>query len=104
MPGNIIPRSRVQLAEQSALSLCPLPNEQAPGSSVGFLKMSGAAQAGSTFVIDADNNQPLMWFAGYLYVPPPSSTQPSQQRAAHFKLYIDGKAVASKEVQYPVGN
>ena len=103
-PGGIIPASRISLDENLALRAIPLPNTPVAHSSTGVLKVRGALQPGSTFVIDEQNNSSLSVFAGYLPIPVPAvlPVPPKSTGAAALKLFIDGMLVASTEVVYQV--
>lgn len=98
-PGSIIPRSRLDPVYLAATNLLPTPNTPVPvGSATGTLISSGLAPAGSRFVIDNDTHSELSRFGGFLQISPAGA----RTRAAAFKLYVDGKLVASRDAAYDV--
>jgi uncharacterized protein (TIGR03437 family) len=96
-PGNIIPASRADPEAQRALQELPLPNQPIAGSSMGFVVSQGAAQPGSTFVIDQQNN-PTAGASGVYLQSPYSAT--NKQRTARVTIYVEGKPVVSQEVTF----
>jgi uncharacterized protein (TIGR03437 family) len=98
-PGNVLPLSRVSPQEVQALNALPLPNVDIPASATGLLHVQGQATRGSTFVIDGSTNSNLSLFAGY--IPVHTLCAPSQTTTV--RLLIDGRQVASVDVNYTTG-
>lgn len=101
-PGSIIPASRISPFELSTLSLLPLPDTIIPNSPNGTFQVRGTARAGSTFVIDGQNNSSLAVFGGYFAIPPPSKLSGATGTTT-LKLFIDGRLVSSTDFTYRVG-
>jgi uncharacterized protein (TIGR03437 family) len=97
-PGGILPASRIPPGERMAANLFPLPNTNVASSPTALFRATGAARPGSTFVIDANTNDTLSAFAGYITIPLP----PVPTRTTTLKLFVDGMLVASTEVTYRV--
>ncbi len=80
-----------------AVRMLPNANTPAPASPNGFFQASGRLR-GSRFVVDNQTNSDLSRFGGFIQVPySPFATQTSS-----FKLFVDGKLVASKDLLYLV--
>jgi uncharacterized protein (TIGR03437 family) len=96
-PGNIIPLSRVDPAAVAALSTVPLASVFAAGSPIGQVGLTGAASAGSTFLLNDSTNSALSTFAGYF------SVYASSYISVPFtmvKLYLDGSLVGTATVTF----
>lgn len=96
-PGNIIPLSRVDPAAVAALSTVPLASVFTAGSPIGQVGLTGAASAGSTFLLNDSTNSALSTFAGYF------SVYASSYISVPFtmvKLYLDGSLVGTATVTF----
>ncbi len=98
-PGNIIPMSRISPQEVQALKMLPLPNTEVAGSATGLLRVQGQVRRGATFVIDGSNNSALSVFAAYI----PVRTMCARDQVTTLRLIIDGRQVASTDVNYTTG-
>ena len=94
-PANIIPKSRIPPWSLGALRQLPAPNTTSPGSPNAFLQVSGSL-SGSRFAVDAQNNSTLSTFGGFVQVP----YGPFELGLSTFRLYVDGKLIASKDLLY----
>ena len=92
-PGNIMPISRIDRDAQAAISLVPLPNVPAAGSSTGSHISTGAIQPGTPLVITGDAN------ISAVYLQRPYSAA-NKQATVRVTLYIEGKPVATREVTF----
>ena len=63
----------------------------------GSLEASGKL-SGSRFVVDTQTNSTLSRFGGIL----PAQLGPFEKRVSTFRLYVDGRLVASKDFPYEV--
>ena len=98
-PNNIIPISRVSPQEVQALSLLPLPNTEVARSATGLLRVQGQVRRGTTFVIDGSTNSAVSVFAAYI----PVRTMCAPNQVTTLRLIIDGRQVASTDVNYTAG-
>jgi uncharacterized protein (TIGR03437 family) len=99
-PANRVPPSRLSPWWVQATQSLPGPNVSS-SSLNGIFETSGSLaglNGGSHFVIDAQNNANLSKFGGFVQVP----FGPFDRRVSTFKLYVDGKLVATKDVPYTV--
>lgn len=97
IPGNVVPLNRIDPAIIQAFDLLPLPNMEVPGSATSLFRFAGQAAPGSAFTIDDTNNSLLSTFVGFLPVP----YNPGQKdRSTPLLLYVDGKLIASAEVNF----
>lgn len=97
-PGSRIPASRLDPAFLAAINLISLPNAPPASPSATFrLLYGGSAPAGSRFVIN--NESPYVSkFGGFTQI----SQAGAKTRTTSFKLYVDGKLIASKDATYSV--
>ncbi len=95
-PNNVLPVSRISPAEVQALDTLPLPDTPVPGNAAGLLRVTGRVQRGTTFVIDGSNNSALSTFAAYI----PMRSLCVRDQVTTLRLIIDGKQVASTDVNY----
>jgi len=96
-PGNIIPESRLDPNEISALNYLPNPTATTAGSANATVVTTGTFTPG-TFVIDANSHPELTVFGGFFQIP----FVGAQTRTATFSLYVDGKLIASQPATYTV--
>lgn len=94
-PNNIVPPSRMTPFSVRAVQMLPLPNTPAAPSPNATLQASGKL-SGSHFAVDDQTNSTLSKFGGFVQVP----YGPFPSRTATFKLYVDGKLIASKDLVY----
>jgi len=102
LPGGVIPASRLDPGQVSALNWLPLPNTPVSLSSTGRFQSGGSIIAGSTFTIDgtdpSSNNFAAGLFGGWLQLPyGPFATHDST-----LELFVDGQLIASATVTYPL--
>jgi hypothetical protein len=97
-PGNMIPGSRIDPVWALVSQVLPLPNVASPPASTGFVITSGSAPAGSRFVINRTTQSQLSTFGGFLQISPGAP----KTRTTTFRLYVDGKLVASQDAAYSV--
>jgi len=99
-PGpSVIPLARLSPFWVQATQSLPGPNNIPDiGSGPNGVFQSIGSIAGSHFAIDAQNTGGLSKFGGFLQVP----FGPFDKRLSTFKLYVDGKLVASKDLSYTV--
>ena len=96
-PNNRVPASRLSHFWGRALEVLPAPTTTAGVSPNGLLQAAGSL-TGSRFTIDNLNNSALSKFGGLVQVP----YGPFATRISTFKLYVDGRLIASKELPYAV--
>lgn len=96
-PANHVPPSRLSPWWLQATQSLPAPNLPSSSGLNGIFRVP-VSLTGSHFVIDAQNNAGLSKFGGFVPVP----YGPSDKRVSTFKLYVDGKLVATKDVPYTV--
>lgn len=94
-PGMVIPLSRIDPFWARATQQLPTPNTTVPASPNALLQASGNI-SGSRFVVDTQTNSSLSNFGGIVQV----QFGPFDKRVSTFRLYVDGKLVASKDFQY----
>jgi uncharacterized protein (TIGR03437 family) len=96
-PGMQIPASRMDPFWARATQQLPVPTATVPASPNGFLEASGKLST-PRLVVDSQTNGTLSKFGGIVQVP----FGPFDKRVSTFKLYVDGKLVASKDFPYGV--
>jgi len=96
-PADIIPLSRLDPLWVRAAMQLPAPTATAAASPNVVTQVSGTV-SGSHFVIDGQTNSSLARFGGIVQVP----LGPFDKNVSTFKLYVDGKVVATKELTYSV--
>jgi hypothetical protein len=96
-PGNRVPPSRISPGWVRSTKLLPVPNTPGTASQNALLQVSGKL-SGSRLVIDDQNNSTLARFGGLVWVP----YGPFARRVSTFKLYVDGRLIASKDFPYVV--
>ena len=96
-PGNIIPESRLDPNEISALNYLPNPTATTAGSANATVVTTGTFTPG-TFAIDANSHPELTVFGGFFQIP----FVGAQTRTTAFSLYVDGKLIASQTATYTV--
>ena len=96
-PGMVIPATRIDPFWARATQQLPPPNTTVPASPNAVLQASGNLN-GSRLVVDGQTNSTLSKFGGIVQVP----FGPFDKRVSTFKLYVDGKLVASKDFPYGV--
>lgn len=96
-PGMVIPATRIDPFWARATQQLPPPNTTVPASPDALLQASGNLN-GSRLVVDGQTNSTLSKFGGIVQVP----FGPFDKRVSTFKLYVDGKLVASKDFPYGV--
>ena len=96
-PGMVIPATRIDPFWARATQQLPPPNTTVPASPNALLQASGNLN-GSRLVVDGQTNSTLSKFGGIVQVP----FGPFDKRVSTFKLYVDGKLVASKDFPYGV--
>jgi hypothetical protein len=94
----MIPGSRIDPVWALVSQVLPLPNVASPPASTGFVITSGSAPAGSRFVINRTTQSQLSTFGGFLQISPGAP----KTRTTTFRLYVDGKLVASQDAAYSV--
>ena len=99
VPGAIVPISRVPPSMVRSMSFLPMPNTAGSSAGISTVRFSGTARAGSTFTISSDENAELSAFGGWLSLGWP---QAFPTRTSTFRLYVDGKLIASKDLTYPL--
>ncbi|MGI8744748.1 MAG: hypothetical protein ACR2NN_19680 [Bryobacteraceae bacterium] len=97
LPRNTLPPSRLLLFWVRVFQMLLFPNATESGNPNAFLQVSGALN-GSRIVIDDRNNRALSRFGGVVQVP----YSPFASPVSTFKLYVDGKLIASKDLPYLV--
>ena len=95
-PANLIPPSRLSPYWLQATQALPPPGTG--GSSPNVILQSTRSLSGSHFAIDAQNHAELSKFGGIIQVP----YGPFDTRVSTFKLYVDGRLVATKNLPYTV--
>jgi hypothetical protein len=93
----VIPATRIDPFWARATQQLPPPNTTVPASPNALLQSSGNLN-GSRLVVDGQTNSTLSKFGGIVQVP----FGPFDKRVSTFKLYVDGKLVASKDFPYGV--
>lgn len=73
----------------------PTPSASTPTSPNGSLQVSGRL-SGSRFIVDGQNNTGLSTFGGFVQL----QFGPFDRSVSTFKLYVDGRLVASKDYSY----
>jgi uncharacterized protein (TIGR03437 family) len=96
--GMMMPGNRMPPGWRMALQLLPVPNDLGETSAMGMLKSSGTFTPGSKFSIDSVNHYELSTFGGFMALPYGNDAK----RTTTFKLFVDGKLIASKTVTYDV--
>ncbi len=96
-PDSRVPFTRISPYWARALQMLPAPNTTGPASPNAFLQASGSV-SGSRFAVDDQNNSALSKFGGIVQVP----YGPFATRVSTFKLYVDGRLIASKDLPYLV--
>lgn len=96
-PNNVVPSSRLTPFWLGAIRMLPLPNTTEPGNPDALLQVSGQLN-GSHFIVDGQNHTELANFGGFVQAP----YGPFASRVSTFKLYVDGKLIASKDLPYLV--
>ena len=96
-PGMVIPATRIDPFWAIATQQLPPPNTTVPASPNALLQASGNLN-GSRLVVDGQTNSTLSKFGGIVQVP----FGPFDTRVSTFRLYVDGKLVASKDFPYGV--
>ena len=96
-PANIEPVSRLDPLLLQAMHVLPPPDSVPSGSVNGTLQASGKL-TGSRVTIDAQNNAVLSRFGGFLQMP----LGPFDKAVSTFKLYVDGRQIASKDLPFRV--
>jgi hypothetical protein len=96
LPGNIIPASRISPVLNFALRYLPQVDVNAP--LTGFVKRSGRLGADGKFRVTMAGGAPISEFGGWLRL----AYGPFATHASAFRLYVDGRVVASREVVYEV--
>ena len=96
-PGMVIPATRIDPFWARATQQLPPPNTTVLASPNALLQASGNLN-GSRLVVDGQTNSTLSKFGGIVQVP----FGPFDKRVSTFKLYVDGKLVASKDFPYGV--
>jgi hypothetical protein len=100
-PDNVIPRSRLSPLFLQAVQALPAANDLPDrGNTMNGLLTSNGPFPGSHFAIDAQNNAGLSRFGGFVQVP----YGPFAQRVSTFKLYVDGRLIARKDLPYTVAH
>ena len=97
VPGNVIPASRIDANQFTALNHLPSPTATTAGSANASLVATGTFTPGH-FVIDANNHPELTVIGGFLQIP----FVGAQTRTTTFSLYVDGKLIASQPATYTV--
>lgn len=96
-PGSRVPPSRLDPMAVAAIGALPLPNtEPAQHSLNATFVASGTLPAGDHFSIGPSSLTQLANFGGFQII----SWQPGASLTATFELFVDGKLVASKDVNY----
>jgi uncharacterized protein (TIGR03437 family) len=100
-PGNLIPPSRLDPKWLQSTATMPAPN--GPVSVFGPVPANGTsaflgAWNGSRFALDASVSQVVTTLGSFVQVP----YGPFDKATSTFKLYVDGKLVASQDVPYTV--
>jgi hypothetical protein len=98
-PGMVIPLSRIDPFWARATQQLPAPNTMVPASPNALLQASGSLTV-PRLVVDGQTNSALAKFGGIVQVP----FGPFEKRVSTFKLYVDGKLVASKDFPYEVAH
>jgi uncharacterized protein (TIGR03437 family) len=96
-PQNRIPLSRMSKFWVSAVRTLPTPNTPVAPSPNSSFQVSGKL-SGSRFAVDNQTNSELSRFGGFVQVPYSSFPVP----VSTFRLYVDGRLVASKDLPYLV--
>ncbi len=99
-PANRVLPGRLSPWWLQATGSLPDPNVSSSGL-IGIFQASGSlagSNGGAHFVIDAQNNAGLSKFGGLVQVP----YGPFDKRVSTFKLYVDRKLVATKDLPYTV--
>jgi uncharacterized protein (TIGR03437 family) len=94
-PVSVFPANRITPWSAGAIRQLPAPNSTVPGSPNAFLQVSGNLNA-TRFTVDAQNNSALSTFGGFVQVP----YGPFELGVSTFRLYVDGKLIASKDLPY----
>jgi len=98
VPGNVMPRSRLDPSWVFCTRYLPLPNEIGPANSLGHMRASGTLTHGARFVVDSQTNSSLAVFGGFIQISPFGP----KDRKTTFSLYVDGRLIASKDAAYKV--
>jgi uncharacterized protein (TIGR03437 family) len=96
-PGNTVPFSRFDPAALSAMSSLPLPNGSSAFNATTAYAATGTAQAGTTFIVDSQNNTALSSFGAWLAVP---YAPYLKNRGTTLRLFIDGKLISTATVSF----
>src|SRR5258708_4974950 len=96
-PNNIFPASRMSPFWARAVQMLPAPNAAATPGPNSLLQASGTL-SGSSFAVDDRTNSTLSKFGGFVQVP----YGPFASQVSTFRLYVDGKLIASKDLTYAV--
>jgi hypothetical protein len=96
VPGNMVPGSKIDPVDKAAWNLMPISNvPDSAGIAVGYVKRSGSGSGGSRVTIN--NSSPLSVFGGFMQIP---CANPFATKIDTLKLFVDGKLIASKDVNY----
>lgn len=99
LPGGIVPPSRLSPFWLQATQSLPVPTDiPDKGNDLNWIFQSTGSVTGSHFTIDAQNNTNLSKFGGFKQVP----YGPFDKRTSTFKLYVDGRLIATKDLPYTV--
>jgi uncharacterized protein (TIGR03437 family) len=96
-PANIMPLSRIDPFWARATQRLPAPNTPTAGIANAVFQVSGSL-GGPRFAVDDQNNSALSPFGGVV----PVQYGPFDVRVSTFKLYVDGRLIASKDLPYAV--
>ena len=96
-PANIEPASRLDPVFLQATRVLPAP-DSVPSDNVNGTMQASGKLTGSHVTIDAQNNAVLSRFGGFLQMP----LGPFDKTVSTFKLYVDGRQIASKDLTFRV--
>ncbi|HXJ42638.1 MAG TPA: IPT/TIG domain-containing protein [Bryobacteraceae bacterium] len=97
-PGNIIPVSRMDPVYAHAIATLPLPNTAERPDGINGIRVASGSLSGGHFSISSTSLPELAAFGGFIQI---AHGAPAG-RTTTFSLYVDGKLVAGRDVDYTV--
>ena len=95
--NNHVPSTRMSPFWVEAARMLPPPNTPTPASPDGSFQVSGTL-SGSRFDVNNQTNTNLSQFGGFVQLP----YSPFAAHVSTFRLYVDGRLVAAKDLRYVV--
>lgn len=94
-PVSSVPPSRIPPFTARALQMLPTSGTTAPAGLNAVMEVSGPL-GGTRFTVDAQNHSALSTFGGFVQVP----YGPFESAVSAFRLYVDGRLIASRDLPY----